>query len=95
MVDLAAIRYNEQRVIEISRVAESKLEMLFIDPLLQGRSIGRRLLRYAVDAMEARLVNINEQNLQAVRFCQRLGSQAIGQSEQDSMGKPFPLLHMR
>jgi len=40
-------------------------------------------------------VDVNEQNQQAVGFYRRLGFEVEGRSEVDSMGKPFPLLHLR
>lgn len=95
MVDLAAIRDSGQNVIGFAGVAEGKLEMLFVDPLWHGRGHGWRLLRHAVENMGAYLVDVNEQNPQAVGFYKRVGAEVIGRSEQDSMGKPFPLLHMR
>jgi putative acetyltransferase len=95
MVDLVAIRDKLQKVLGFAGVAEGKLEMLFVDPLWHGQGYGARLLRHAVENMKAHLVDVNEQNPQAVGFYQRRGAVVIGRSEQDSMGKPFPLLHMR
>lgn len=95
MVNLAAIRDSNQTVVGFAGVAEGKLEMLFVDPLWHGQGYGWRLLRHTVENMGAYLVDVNEQNPQAVRFYMRVGAEVIGRSEQDSMGKPFPLLHMR
>jgi hypothetical protein len=41
------------------------------------------------------LVDVNEQNEQALGFYLRMGFEVEGRSELDSTGKPFPLLHMR
>lgn len=95
MVNLAALRISDQCVIGFAGVAEGKLEMLFMDPRWHGRGYGLRLLRHAVENMGAYLVDVNEQNSQAVGFYKRAGAEVIGRSEKDAMGKPFPLLHMR
>jgi putative acetyltransferase len=38
---------------------------------------------------------VNEQNEQAVGFYRRMGFEVVGRSPDDSMGKPYPLLHMQ
>jgi putative acetyltransferase len=57
--------------------------------------VGRRLVRHAVVELGATAVDVNEQNQEAVAFYRRLGFDVEGRSDVDSMGKPFPLLHMR
>jgi putative acetyltransferase len=76
-------------------VANGKIEMLFIRPEMRGRGIGKHLLTYAVEEMNAREVNVNEQNEQAVGFYKRMGFAVVGRTDVDSMGKPFPLLQMK
>ncbi|WP_369804263.1 hypothetical protein [Chitinophaga sp. MD30] len=39
-------------------------------------------------------MEVNEQNVQAVRFYAHYGFKVTGRSETDGMGKPFPLLFM-
>lgn len=41
------------------------------------------------------LVDVNEQNPDAVRFYEAVGFEVFGRSETDGGGRPFPLLHMR
>ena len=75
-------------------VVDEKIEMLFIHPAYRGRGMGRQCVTYAVESLKARLVDVNEQNPLAVGFYQHMGFVVVGYSALDSMGKPFPLLHM-
>lgn len=95
LVTLAGVRDQAGEVVGFVGVAEEKIEMLFIDPAWRGKGIGRRLLNHAVERMGATLVDVNEQNEQAVGFYLRMGFEIERRSEVDGMGKPFPLLHMR
>lgn len=72
-----------------------KLEMLFIDPKWFGQGVGRRLLEHSVNVLGASVVDVNEQNAQAVGFYQHMGFEVFARSETDGMGLPYPLLHMR
>lgn len=70
------------------------IEMLFIDPGARGKGIGSKLLHYGVEEHGATKLDVNEQNDQAVGFYFHLGFEVIGRSETDSMGEPFPILHL-
>lgn len=70
------------------------VEMLFIHPSLRGHGLGTLLLNHAVSEHGAILVDINEQNEQAVGFYEHYGFQVFERSETDVMGDPFPILHM-
>lgn len=71
------------------------VEMLFIDPTLRGQGLGTCLLDYAANELGATLVDVNEQNDQAVGFYEHYGFRTFDRSETDGMGDPFPILHMR
>lgn len=71
------------------------VEMLFIHPSRRGQGLGTLLLDYAVSEHDAALVDVNEQNGQAVGFYEHYGFQVFDRSETDAMGDPFPVLHMR
>jgi putative acetyltransferase len=73
---------------------QEHVEMLFIDPDLRGRGIGRTLLDYARDSRHTLSVDVNEQNPEAVGFYLHYGLVQTGRSEVDGEGRPFPLLHM-
>lgn len=95
VAELSCVRDGAGQVAGFLGVEGGKVEMLFIHPVWRGRGIGGCLLRYAVNMLGARLVDVNEQNEQAVGFYLRMGFEVEGRSELDSTGKPFPLLHMR
>jgi putative acetyltransferase len=75
-------------------VADSKIEMLFVDPSHRGNGAGRRLVEYAITKLGASLVDVNEQNDLAIGFYERLGFRVIDRAALDPQGLPFPILHM-
>ncbi len=93
-VDLYCERDETGSITGFLGVADGKIEMLFIHPESRGTGIGKKLLQFAVDNLHATLVDVNEQNTQAVDFYKHMGFEVISRSELDSMGKPFPILHM-
>ena len=95
MVDIKCIRNAASQIIGFSGIAEGKIEMLFIHPDWFGKGAGKSLVHYAIHSQHATKVDVNEQNEQAIAFYQRMGFQVTGRSETDSLGKPYPLLHMR
>jgi len=92
---LVCVRDSSEILVGFAGVSQGKLEALFIDPAWRRRGLGRVLAHYAVTVLAAHLVDVNEQNRQAVAFYERLGYVVEGRSEVDGTGKPFPLLHMR
>jgi putative acetyltransferase len=92
---LAGVRDGDGQVVGFIGVDGAAVEALFIHPAWRGQGIGRRLLTYAVETLGATEVDVNEQNDQAVGFYRRMGFEVSGRSEEDGMGLPFPLLHMR
>lgn len=77
-----------------SGVAEGKLEMLFVDPEHRGHGAGTALLRRALADNPELLVDVNEQNPQAVGFYHHHGFVTLNRSETDPDGRPFPILHL-
>ncbi len=94
-VMLICCKDARQRITGFAGVAAGKVEMLFIDPEYRGQGIGKQLLRYAIEHLNADELDVNEQNEQAVGFYFKQGFEVIGRSEHDGMGQPFPLLHLR
>ncbi|MCF4998942.1 GNAT family N-acetyltransferase [Pseudomonas syringae] len=84
-----------QRITGFAGVAAGKVEMLFIDPDHRGQGLGKKLLHYAMEHLNAYELDVNEQNPQALGFYIKQGFEVIGRSEVDGMGQPYPLLHMR
>lgn len=72
----------------------NKIEMLFIHPRHRACGLGKKLVAYGVEKFKISLVDVNEQNIQALEFYKHLGFRVIGRSELDSSGRPFPILHM-
>jgi len=94
-VMLVCTRDSRQRITGFAGVAAGKVEMLFIAPQARGTGLGKQLLRYAIEHLNADELDVNEQNEQAVGFYFKLGFEVIGRSEKDGMGQPYPLLHLR
>jgi len=68
--------------------------MLFVHADHRGTGAGRLLTAFAIQALDADAVDVNEQNDLAIRFYESLGFRAIDRSPTDSAGNPFPILHM-
>ncbi len=77
-----------------SGLADGKLEMLFVDQQHRGTGVGAVLLRHAIAAHPGLLVDVNEQNPQAVGFYRRFGFVTVGRQDTDGDGRPFPILNM-
>lgn len=92
---LLCVRDRASQVAGFIGVQDKMVEMLFVDPAWRGQGIGRRLLSYAVTTLGAEKLDVNEQNPQALGFYLRMGFEVVGRSAVDSIGKPYPLLHMR
>lgn len=95
LVKLACVRGAGKKILGFIGVAESKVEMLFVHPDAFGKGIGRCLMDYAMKELNVNLVDVNEDNQQAVGFYQHLGFEVINRSWEDQQGNPYPILHMR
>jgi len=93
-VDLYVYKDNKEQILGFLGVADSKIEMLFIDSESRGTGIGKRLLTYAMEELKAYKLDVNEQNEQAIGFYLHQGFKVIRRSEYDSEGKDYPLLHL-
>jgi putative acetyltransferase len=76
-------------------LAGPRLDALFIDPAFHGNGIGRQLVSLALRFHPVLTTEVNEQNVQAVGFYERLGFVRFGRSPIDDRGRPYPLLHLR
>lgn len=83
------------KVIGFLGVAGPKIEMLFLDPDYTGQGLGKQLMNFAVTDLRASLVDVNEQNTNAVHFYKRSGFEVFGRTEKDGSGKGYPLLKMK
>ena len=92
---LIVARNDDGDLLGFCGVSGQEIEMLFMAPSARGRGIGKRLLRTAVEDFGARTLDVNEQNTPARGFYEHEGFEVVGRSETDSMGDPFPILHMK
>ena len=76
-------------------VIDDSIEMLFIDNESRGSGIGKILMDYAINELDARRVDVNEQNKQALDFYYHLGFKEIGRSEFDGEGKNYPIISLQ
>lgn len=72
----------------------AKIEMLFVDPAYHGRGVGKALLHHVISNHRSVDADVNEQNSGAVAFYKQCAFHVIGRSACDSLGDPFPLLHL-
>ena len=84
-----------KRITGFAGVATGKVEMLFIHPDHRGQGIGKCLLMFAINELNAERLDVNEQNPQAIGFYLKQGFEVIGRCENDGLGQPYPLLHLR
>ena len=75
--------------------AEDKIEMLFVASTARGMGLGKMLITHAVNELGCQLVDVNEQNQQAVGFYEKMGFEVFERSALDGQGNPYPILHMR
>ncbi|MDF0730590.1 GNAT family N-acetyltransferase [Pseudomonas entomophila] len=94
-VMLVCCRDPARRILGFAGVANGRVDMLFVDPRHHGQGVGKRLLRYAIDELNAERLDVNEQNPKALGFYLHEGFEVAGRSETDGLGQPYPLLHLR
>ena len=75
----------------------NEIEALFLAPEHRRRGLGTRLIAEARALRPGAelTLDVNEQNSDARRFYETRGFVVDGRSEDDGLGLPFPLLHMR
>jgi putative acetyltransferase len=94
-LELRCVRDDNHAPIGFIGISEGKVEMLFIHPDYFAKGLGKRLLEYAIDYMNATELDVNEQNPNALAFYKKMSFVVVGRSELDSTGKSFPTLHMK
>ncbi len=65
--------YDDGVVKGFIQVDGQEIKKLFVEPVLQGNSIGSELLRFAVEECKADHLWALEKNLRAIRFYERQG----------------------
>ncbi|MEH3115411.1 GNAT family N-acetyltransferase [Pedobacter terrae] len=92
-VQLYAITVAE-KVMGFIGINEESIQMLFIHPDARGKGLGKKLIDFAKQEHGTYMVDVNEQNEQAVGFYEKLGFVTFERSDVDGAGKPFPILSM-
>ncbi|MDU1892162.1 MAG: GNAT family N-acetyltransferase [Dysgonomonas sp.] len=93
-VDLYLYKNNNGEIKGFLGVSDDNIEMLFVDNSSRGSGIGTILLDFAVNELNARKVDVNEQNKQALNFYYHFGFKEVDRSEFDGEGKAYPILHL-
>lgn len=93
-VTLRCVKSDSGSILGFVGVHGPKIEMLFVSDAARGKGVGKILLGYAVEILDATTVDVNEQNPLAVDFYRHMGFTVVSRSPFDDMGKPFPILHM-
>lgn len=86
---------QNSRLVGFIGIAVGNIEMLFVHNDCRGKGIGKRLVAYAIEKLQACKVDVNEQNTQAVGFYQHMGFSVVNRSKIDAEGKAYPILHMQ
>ena len=86
---------SSKRIAGFAGVAAGKVEMLFIHPDYRGQGVGKCLLLFAINELNAERLDVNEQNPQAIGFYFKQGFEVVGRCENDGLGQPYPLLPLR
>ena len=94
-VDALVVAERDGAPVGFMGVQDRRLEMLFLDPAVRGRGIGRRLLEHGIKRLCVAELTVNEQNPQAVGFYEHMGFSTYRRTELDEEGRPYPLLYMR
>lgn len=92
---LLCVRDKKDMIKAFMGIHDSKIEMLFVSNDSRGNGIGKKLVEYAIEVLNANYVDVNEQNPQALGFYKHMGFKVFKKSEFDEQGNPFPILHMK
>ena len=71
------------------------MEALFVDSEYLGMGIGAMLVRHGLALHPSMTTDVNEQNLQASDFYEKMGFKRTGRSALDGQGRPYPLIHLK
>ena len=94
-VETLVVAEGDDALVGFMGVQDGRLEMLFLDPEVRGRGLGRQLLEHGIAHLGVTELTVNEQNPQAVGFYEHLGFKTYRRTETDEEGRPYPLLYMR
>lgn len=93
--NLAVIRDEEDTIQAFIGVHDNKIEMLFVKDTCRGRGLGKHLVNWAINTLNIKFADVNEQNEQGLGFYKYMGFEVFDRSELDEQSNPFPILHMK
>ncbi len=85
---------DEKQIRAFIFVDNGNIEMLFVHNDLRGKGVGKKLINYAIEKLNATKVDVNEENKQGIGFYKHMGFKVIDRSELDNAGRNYPILHM-
>ncbi|MES2655436.1 MAG: GNAT family N-acetyltransferase [Bacteroidota bacterium] len=85
----------ESKVLGFLGVEDQVIESLFLDPDYIGQKLGAKLMNFAINELKADKVNVNEQNLDAIKFYSKFGFVTYERTEKDDYGNDYPILKMK
>lgn len=85
---------EDGNIIGFLGTTQHHLDMLFLHPDYFGKGIGGRMLHFAIHHLGVTKVDVNEDNVNAVRFYAHAGFHTTGRRPVDDSGKPYPILTM-
>lgn len=65
--------YDDGAIKGVIQIENEEIKRLFVEPALQGKSIGGTLLKYAIDNHNVNTLWALEKNARAIRFYERYG----------------------
>ena len=71
------------------------IDSLFIHADSRGAGLGHLLFDGFRAGKDVVTVDVNEQNVGAIGFYERLGFMVTGSADVDDQGRPYPILHLR
>ncbi|WP_204671955.1 GNAT family N-acetyltransferase [Gracilibacillus alcaliphilus] len=87
--------YEKDELIGFSGINEHHLEMLFLKPAKIGKGYGQTIISSLIKDFNIRTVDVNKDNKNAAKFYMKNGFHLLKQSETDSSGRPYPILHLK
>lgn len=78
---------SESEILEIRKFV--------VAPEMRGKGIGKALLLHATEKYSVNELTVNEENPLAKGFYEHMGFTAVGRSEVDGQGNPYPVVYMK
>lgn len=87
--------YEKDELIGFSGTNEHHLEMLFLNPDKTSKGYGQAIISSLIKDFNIKTVDVNKDNENATKFYIKSGFHILNQSEIDSSGRPYPILHLK